>query len=116
MGDWLGLEWWKSVWIPAFAAGSVWLASRWKASSDDRASRDARLDTRQDKELARLDAEAEELREDRDRGWGLARWWWGHCHDQRHLANNRIMRLGGTSEDRLPELPGLEDPISKPRT
>jgi hypothetical protein len=84
MPDWLGLEWWRFAWGPALAAGLVWLASTWKTTSDTRGARDARLDTRQDKELARLDAENEELREERDRVYGQALGAIQYAHDQRH--------------------------------
>lgn len=113
MNDWLGLDWWRYAWIPALSAGLIWLASTWKSTAESRTARDARLDGRQERELTRLDAENDELRVDRDRGWSLARWWHGHCHEQRHTANNVIMRLGGTHADRMPELPAIEDPIPR---
>jgi hypothetical protein len=113
MPDWLGLEWWRFAWGPVLAAGLVWLASTWKVSAESRASRDLRLDARQDRELARLDAENEELQKDRDRGWDLARWWWSNCHELRHAANHRIMSLGGGANHALPELPGFEQTSSK---
>lgn len=113
MTEWFGLDWWRWVWGPALAGGLVWLASTWKTTADTRTARDARLDGRQDRELARLGEENEDLRKDRDRGWGLARWWFGNSHDQRIAANSRIIALGGTRDDLLPPLPALEEPIPR---
>lgn len=62
MPEWLGLDWWRYAWGPALAAGLVWLASTWKTTGETRTARDARMDSRQDKELARLDAENEDMR------------------------------------------------------
>lgn len=113
MNEWFGPDAWRWIWIPALSAGLIWLATTWKTTADSRTARDARLDSRQDRELARMDAELEEAREYGDRGWGLARWWFGHSHDQRITANGRIVALGGTKDDLLPPLPALEEPIPR---
>jgi hypothetical protein len=84
MHEWFSLEWWRYAWGPALAAGLVWLASTWKTTSDTRGARDARLDSRQEKELARLDAENEELREERDTIREQALGAIQFAHDQRH--------------------------------
>lgn len=84
MPDWLGLDWWRYAWAPTLAAGLVWLASTWKSTGETRTARDARLDGRQDKELARLDAEVEDLRRDNERVQDLARAAEQFAHDQRH--------------------------------
>ena len=53
MADWLGLEWWRHAWVPILSGGLIWLASTWKNASDSRSARDARLDGRQEREIAR---------------------------------------------------------------
>jgi hypothetical protein len=131
MLEWLGLEWWRQVWQPLLAAGLVWLATVWKNTSDSRTSRDQRLDTRYDKELARADAEAEELRKlleksegrrsksevEKDAVWFAARRMEGLCHRYRHDAHNAIMvmsaRAGVPPVDMLPEVPSLQSLLPK---
>jgi hypothetical protein len=84
MPDWLGLDWWRYVWQPALAGGLIWLATTWKTTTDSRGARDARLDTRQDREIARLDAENEDLRSDLQRMQDLANGAVQYAHDRRH--------------------------------
>lgn len=113
MNEWFGPDAWRWIWIPALSAGLIWLATTWKTTADSRTARDARLDSRQDRELVRMDGELEEERERGNRGWGLAHAWFGICHDQRITANGRIVALGGTRDDLLPPLPALEEPLGR---
>jgi hypothetical protein len=80
----MGLEWWRYAWGPILAAGLVWLASTWKTTSDTRGARDARLDSRQEREITRLDKDNEELRATVDQVTGLARGAVQYAHDRRH--------------------------------
>ena len=131
MGEWFGLEWIKTVWVPAFIAGSAWLATVWKNGSQDRSSRDVRLDSRLDKELARTDAEAEDLRHqvaaaeerrrqcerEKDAVWFAARRMEGIAHKYRHDAANAIMVMAARAQipptDMLPEVPSLHSLLPK---
>lgn len=90
MFEWLNLDWWRYSWIPLFTGALVFLATTWKNTSDTRGARDARLDIRQDKELARLAAEAEDARRDRDRNWDALLRVLQHAHEQRHACLNMV--------------------------
>jgi hypothetical protein len=131
MGDWFSIEWVRYVWQPALAGGLVWLATIWQSTSGSRSQRDQRLDSRLDKELARADAEAEELRKlleksesrrsksevEKDAVWFAARRMEGLCHRYRHDAHNAIMvmsaRAGVPPVDMLPEVPSLQSLLPK---
>lgn len=131
MPEWLAPEWWRSVWAPLFSGGLVWLATTWKTTSDSRSAKDARLDTRLDKELARADAEADELRKlltaaearrekserEKDAVWFAARRMEGVAHKYRHDAHNAIMVMSARAAvppvEMLPEVPALQSLLPK---
>ena len=128
MPEALSQDWFRYVWGPLLAGGLVWLASTWKTTADSRTARDARLDTRQEKELSRLDAENEDLRRDLARAEDTARAAEQFAHDQRHgyldvvsamIALRRLVRGmldGVVDRDALRwALEQQEDPAPPPR-
>jgi hypothetical protein len=139
MPDWLGLEWWRYAWGPVLTGGLVWLATTWKTTTESRGARDQRLDTRQEKWMATLDAEIVEQRsvakeeserreraekrcdqceQEKDRVWFAARRMERVAHDIRHAAHNKLMSMSLASNqpmpDLLPEVPALQSLLPKP--
>lgn len=125
--EWLTLEWWRLAWIPALALGSAFLAGVWKTRTDARGARDARLDSRMDRDADQARQDIAALRTQRDaaeaeaiRWEGIARWWWRKAHDLAHAiisarwgARTVLERHGEPVPDTwgaAVELPPLEQP------
>lgn len=142
MADLAGSPWWvvSAAVLPSAASG-LWVFWRWWVERGDKLSegalsreqatlRDletqraalsreqAELFDRLRTELARTQLRLDELEQDRDRGWDLARWWNHRAHELRHAGlNAQAMVAGfcareGVEAPEWPEMsvPGLEDP------